>query len=196
GNGNGNGNGNGEDSDARRNLHPSPMTGIAARRPTAKIFQARRTATPARSALPPRPAIEGEEHVAEGGEVAVGHAAAVAIAALHAILTAMKKKRPELDLSRSLNQMLGYPDKHDDTTGLIERYTRAMSAPACSLDVQQIEMLLGQGPTDDERSLIVLSSSGLRDSAAASAAGARDSRLDQGPSAYISSTRWLAPAAG
>jgi hypothetical protein len=70
-------------------------------------------------------------------------------------MKAMKKQRPQLDLSRSLNQMLGYPDRYDDTTGLTARYTRAMSAPACSLDVQQIEMLLGQGPTEDERSLIV-----------------------------------------
>lgn len=65
------------------------------------------------------------------------------------------RKRPRLDLSRSLNQMLGYRDVHDDTTGLTARYTRAMRAPARSLDVAQIELLLNQGPTDDERSLIV-----------------------------------------
>ncbi|WAS89766.1 hypothetical protein [Nannocystis punicea] len=67
----------------------------------------------------------------------------------------MKKPRPKLDLSRSLNQMLGYNDVHDDRTGLTARYSRAMSAPAGSLDVAQIEMLLSQSPTDDERSLLV-----------------------------------------
>lgn len=67
----------------------------------------------------------------------------------------MRKPRLKLDLSRSLNQMLGYRDVHDDRTGLTERYSRAMSAPAGSLDVAQIEMLLSQGPTDDARSLLV-----------------------------------------
>lgn len=68
---------------------------------------------------------------------------------------AMKKPRPKLDLSRSLNQMLGYGDGYDDRTGLTARYSRAMSAPAGSLDVAQIELLLSQSPTDDERSLLV-----------------------------------------
>lgn len=68
---------------------------------------------------------------------------------------AMKRPRPRLDLSRSLNQMLGHRDVHDDTTGLTARYSRAMSTPAGSLDVAQIELLLGQGPSDDERSLLV-----------------------------------------
>lgn len=67
----------------------------------------------------------------------------------------MKTRRPNLALSRSLNQMLGYSDRHDDTTGLTARYSRAMSTPAGSLDVAQIELLLGQGPTDDLRWLLV-----------------------------------------
>jgi hypothetical protein len=65
------------------------------------------------------------------------------------------KPRPKLDLSRSLNAMLGHRDVHDDRTGLTARYSRAMSAPAGSLDVAQIELLLGQSPTDDARSLLV-----------------------------------------
>lgn len=72
-----------------------------------------------------------------------------------AIVSAMKRPRLQLDLSRSLNQMLGHRDAHDDTTGLTSRYSRAMSAPAGSLDVAQIELLLGQSPTDDARSLLV-----------------------------------------
>ena len=67
----------------------------------------------------------------------------------------MAKRRPRLDLSRSLNQMLGYADTIDETTGLTLRYTRAMSTPAGSLDVGQIELLFGQGPSDDLCSLLV-----------------------------------------
>lgn len=63
--------------------------------------------------------------------------------------------RPKLDLSRSLNHMLGHRDAHDDRTGLTARYSLAMRTPAGALDMAQIELLLGQGPTDDERSLLV-----------------------------------------